>query len=106
MPTTSVNKKLHKEVHTVTNRDFMASDSPCAKCGSAHIVPDAPVISRSEFKGLVSLSVARKPDALLFRAEELADVRARVCGDCGHVEMFVRGARALYRAHKESMVND
>ena len=77
----------------------------CARCDSTQVIPSARVIDRDYDGTTVSLliGVARKPDALLFKGEELAEVRARVCADCGHVELFTRGGRSLYRAYLASI---
>lgn len=83
----------------------MGNETKCAKCGSTHIVPSARVIDR-DYDGTtlgLCLGVARKPEAFLFKREELAEVRAQVCGDCGHVELFTKDARSLYKAYLESI---
>jgi len=74
----------------------------CAKCESTHVVLDARVLGIGPHAPVVCVGVARNPDAWILKAEETADVRARVCADCGHLELFVRGARALYKGHMES----
>ncbi len=83
----------------------MANETKCVKCGSTLIIPSARVIDRDAHgTGLnLHVGVARKPEALLFKGEEIAEVRARVCADCGHVELFTRGARSLYAAYVESI---
>jgi len=83
----------------------MGTNAKCAKCDSIHVVPSARVMDRDHDGTVLNLqiAVARKPDAFLFRREEIAEVRARVCADCGHVELFTRGARSLYRAYLESI---
>jgi hypothetical protein len=83
----------------------MGNETKCVKCDSIHIIPSARVIDRDHDGTALNLriGVARKPEALLFRGEETADVLARVCADCGHVELFIQGARSLYRAYLESI---
>ena len=84
----------------------MGTDKKCVKCASTHVIPSARVIDRGDRNGTtlnLHVGVARKPDAFLFKGEEIAEVRARVCADCGHVELFTRDARSLYRAYLESM---
>ena len=83
----------------------MGNETKCVKCGSTDVIPSARVIDR-DYDGTtlgLCLGVARKPDAFLFKREEIGEVRARVCADCGHVELFTRSARALYSAYLESI---
>lgn len=83
----------------------MGTDKQCVKCDSTHVIPSARVLDRDRNGSALSLhiGVARKPDAFLFKGEEIAEVRARVCADCGHVELFTRGGKSLYRAYLESI---
>ena len=78
----------------------------CSKCGSTKIVPRAPVFDRGDYStevGNVRLGVARRPQALLFKGQERADIYARLCGDCGHTELFVEDAASIYQAYVESL---
>ena len=45
------------------------------------------------------VAVARKPEALIFKSEEKIDTYARVCGECGFVELFAEDPLALYEAY-------
>jgi hypothetical protein len=45
------------------------------------------------------VAVARDPDAIFFTGEERIDTHARVCGECGFVELFAKDPRALYEAY-------
>lgn len=83
----------------------MGTDKKCVKCDSTHVIPSARVLDHDHDGSVLNLriGVARKPDAFLFKGEEIAEVRARVCADCGHVELFTRGAKSLYRAYLESI---
>lgn len=84
----------------------MRTDKKCVKCDSTNVIPSARVVDRGELNSTsmnLHIGVARKPEALLFKGEEIAEVRARVCADCGHVELFTRGGWSLYRAYLESI---
>ena len=83
----------------------MGTKTKCVKCESTHVIPSARVIDRDHDGTALNLhiGVARKPEAFLFKGEEIAEVRARVCADCGHVELFTRSAMSLYRAYLESI---
>jgi hypothetical protein len=73
--------------------------STCPKCGSGNVVPDA----RVEEQRPVSVCVDAAPQAVLFRGTVSAPLLARVCGDCGHVELWVRNPQPLLEAHCKSL---
>jgi predicted nucleic-acid-binding Zn-ribbon protein len=73
----------------------------CAKCGSPNIIPRARVINRGD-AGDMRVGVPRKPQALIFQGREESDIHARVCGNCGYVELFAEDAAELYRAYLQS----
>ena len=77
----------------------------CQRCGSTDVIPKARVVDRGDYGadfGNIRIGVARKPHAAFFKGLEHADVWARVCGECGFVELFVDDARAIYRAYTDS----
>ena len=83
----------------------MATSTACAKCGSEKVIPRARVIDRGDYStdsGNVRVGVERNPEALLFKGTERMDICARICGDCGHVELFVEDAAELYDAYETS----
>lgn len=83
----------------------METEKACARCGSSKVVPRAAVLDRGDAAmdaGNVRLGIARKPSAVLFKGMERVDVYARVCGDCGYVELFVDEAQKIYRAYEDS----
>ena len=83
----------------------MDTGMTCSKCGSSKVVPRARVIDRGDHStdvGNVRLGVDRKPQALVFKGQERADIYARVCGECGFAELFVEDAGSIYQAYVES----
>ena len=83
----------------------MVPEVTCSKCGSSKVVPRARVIDRGHYdseSGNVRVGVARKPQALVFKALESSDVYARVCGECGYTELFVDDAGSIYEAYLQS----
>ena len=83
----------------------MDTGMTCSKCGSNRVVPRARVIDRGDHStdvGNVRLGVARKPEAIFFKAQEKVDLHARVCGECGYAELFVEDAGSIYDAYVES----
>ena len=76
----------------------------CVKCGSDSMIPGVRVIDRMEHdRQPVELGLSTKPDALLFKGEVRVETVARVCGDCGFVEVYAADPAALWDAHVERL---
>ena len=73
----------------------------CLKCGSDSSIPGVRVIDRGDANGRepLELGVTTKPDAVLFKGEVRVQTVARVCGDCGFVEVYATDPAALWDAH-------
>jgi hypothetical protein len=74
----------------------------CARCGSSKIIPRARVVDRGDNDSqswTLRVSVARDPEAIFFKGEERVDTYARVCGECGFVELFATEPQAIYEAY-------
>jgi hypothetical protein len=72
----------------------------CVKCQSDKIIPDLAVVDRSGHMIQLGVDVFEKPDALAFKGTHSDDFRARVCGACGHVELYLRNAAELYNVYR------
>lgn len=79
----------------------------CAKCGSESMIPRLRVIERGEdgARHDVHLEMQRRPKAMFFKRPERSMLWARVCGDCGHVDLYAEAPRALYTAWLEAETN-
>jgi hypothetical protein len=76
---------------------------PCAVCGSLKILPNVRVCDQGEHSsGSLRLVVYGDPNALIFKDRRYGEITARVCGECGHVELRVPNAANLYRHYLES----
>ena len=42
------------------------------------------------------------PSALIFKDRLYGELRANICGDCGHVELRVTNPRELYRHYRKA----
>lgn len=75
----------------------------CSRCRSGKIIPAAEIMDSNQQYGSsgVKIKVDRTPEALIFRGAQLVDLRAKVCGECGHVELFVNQPDILWSAYKE-----
>lgn len=78
----------------------------CLKCGSDAMVPEVRVVDRGDANSTrltTELGLATKPDAVLFKGEVRFETVARVCGDCGFVELYAREPHALWDAHVDRL---
>ena len=82
----------------------MSDPQVCPRCGSESLIPRLRVTERGEdgSRHEVQLEVQRRPSAMFFKRPELSKLVARVCGDCGHVELYADAPRALYTAWLEA----
>ena len=70
-------------------------------CSSERVIPNAIIMDERGDQGNTLLKVFigyRNPKALTFPGRLDAEVRAHVCGDCGHVEIFVPDAGELWES--------
>ena len=78
------------------------SDRVCPRCGSDRIIEDAKIEDRVTPDRRSSLEVLigyRKGSGLLSPTRPMRfQLRARICGKCGHTEMFVAEPEKLWRA--------
>ena len=74
----------------------------CSKCGSSKIIPRVEILDQSEGKtGRITCMVVGNPNALIFRDRMYGEIRADICGDCGHVELRVEDALKLYEHYSK-----
>ena len=67
----------------------------CFACGSAAVAIGR-LLDEGEGSGGVALvETENDPEALILKGALTAPLQARICGDCGHVELRERGAGAL-----------
>lgn len=78
--------------------------SHCAKCGSPRIIPDVIVCDRNQNTyGVLKVVVYGNPKALMFKDRRYGDIRADICGECGHLELRVRNPKELYKHYRRSL---
>jgi hypothetical protein len=71
----------------------------CSKCQSEKIIPDVQIIDRAGHTIRLGVEVFEHPEALVFQGAHAADLRSRVCGECGYVESYVENPQELYAAY-------
>jgi hypothetical protein len=50
----------------------------------------------------LTLVVYENPDALLFKGSNEGTLQARVCGECGYLELFLENPSELYETYRNS----
>jgi len=74
----------------------------CARCGSHKMMEDVRLRTDvNDSVGLVAL-VHTDPSALLLKGAVRGHLRARVCGGCGHTEIYTQNFEQLYEAYQQS----
>ena len=75
----------------------------CPNCGSSEVIPSVRVIDRSD-SGVQALSIliAEKPQAAVFRGWRKFALSARVCGACGYTELYVSDPHGMRESHERA----
>lgn len=72
----------------------------CARCGSSRIIPGVKVADRDGGTDHNQhLVFYQDPAALLFKGRVYCELKADVCGHCGHVELYIVNPEQLYDAY-------
>lgn len=91
------------ESEAVGGEDAMQKIAGCPRCGSHRIIPDVTVLDQGDHSdGTLKTVVAGNPDALIFKHRLYGEIKADICGDCGHVELRVANPAELYDRYRES----
>lgn len=74
----------------------------CGKCGSDKIIPQAKVVDRADYNAVGDFNVAvdENPDAFMFKQRVYSSVTAKVCGNCGFIELYADAHESLYSAYQ------
>ena len=75
----------------------------CLRCGSDSLIPDVRMIDRGDgnARAVQDVGVMKNPTAMLFKDEVRTPITARVCADCGTVDLTAADPDALWQAHLE-----
>jgi hypothetical protein len=78
----------------------------CARCGSDKVMKDVRLRTEGVQSGGGALkllaTVHSDPQALLFKGTVTGTLRARVCGGCGHTEIYTTNFEELYAAYQKA----
>ena len=78
----------------------------CTRCGSDAIIPDAFAYVKDVGSVKPPAGVFKKPEAVFMKQPVRTDLRLRVCGDCGLVEVEAEDPHALWEAYVERLSNE
>jgi hypothetical protein len=76
----------------------------CAQCGSDKVMKGVQLSTEPSQSPPLQLraSVQSDPSAFLFKGTVVGILRARVCGSCGHTEIYTTNFEQLYEAYQQS----
>ena len=82
------------------------TENTCPRCGSNKIMPDLPLADHYGDVGAFSrdaeVKVHGAPRAWIFTNTAAGKLSLRVCGNCGHADLFVGNFRELYERYQQS----
>ncbi len=100
------------EPHPEASRIEDAAEHPpaqtaCPGCGSSEIMRGVTVRDAGEGSGgVLQVVIVRNPDALIFKDRLFGQLKADICGQCGHVELRVTNPKQLYKHYLKSPESD
>ncbi len=80
----------------------------CPRCGSekvmedVHLNTDPITLASQQYRHRLVAYVHKNPDAWVFKGTVFAVLRARVCGGCGHAEIYTPEFAELYAAYQKA----
>jgi hypothetical protein len=75
----------------------------CPVCGSQKIIPNVKMADTGQYSaGTLAVVICGNPEAIFFKERLRGEVRAEICGDCGHVQLRVENPTELYERYLRS----
>jgi hypothetical protein len=76
----------------------------CPRCGSTKLIRDVTVTDQGQGSdGKLEIVVFGNPGALIFKDRLIGEIRADICGVCGHMEFRVANPGQLYRHYEKAL---
>ncbi len=86
-----------------TDDEEPAVPTECSRCGSTRIIPGLTIVDQGGGSNRILKAVIfGSPEALIFKDRLYAEIKADVCGKCGHIELRVANPRELYEHYQKS----
>ena len=78
--------------------------STCDVCGSDKIIPGVRILDQGQYSdGMLKVEICGSPDAVIFKDRLHGELKAYICGNCGHTGLKATNPEALYRKYQESI---
>ena len=76
----------------------------CEKCGSEKIIPELQIYDQGQNSDAKThVAFPGNPQATFFKEWVWGELRADVCGECGHTEIKVTEPQVLWEKYQESL---
>ena len=63
----------------------------CERCQSERVFPEGELLDRDETaEHALNAAVYKDPNAIVFAGKKRLAMGARICADCGHVELYIK----------------
>ena len=83
----------------------MVNTSACPSCNSEKVMPRVLVRIGAPYGGDIcgiKAVIYENPEAMVLKCAHESSLYARICGECGHAELFVENPTELYEAFMKS----
>jgi len=74
----------------------------CSKCQSEKIIPQLCIADQAGHNIRLGVNVYEDPNAIVFKGKHSEELYARICGDCGNVELFINNPHEFYSVHSDA----
>jgi ribosomal protein L40E len=86
-----------------TDDEELAVPTECSRCGSTRIMPGVTIVDQGEGSdGKLKAVIFGSPQALIFKDRQYGEIKADICGKCGHIELRVTNPSELYEHYQKS----
>jgi len=76
----------------------------CEVCGSAKIIPEVRIIDQGQYSDRkLHVVICGDAEALIFKDRLYGELKAHICGECGHTELRAVNPKDLYNKYQESL---
>jgi hypothetical protein len=80
------------------------TETVCLRCGSSRMMSGVTIQDQGQHSsGRLQVEICGVPSALIFKDRLHGELKANICGECGHVELRVANPRELYRHYRKSL---
>ena len=78
--------------------------STCDVCASDKIIPEVRIMDQGQNSdGMLKVEICGSPNAKIFKDRLHGELKAYICGNCGHTGLRVSNPEALYLKYQESI---